>query len=360
MKILQVITSLRIGGAEHVVVHLAKLLRKKGHQIDVVVFDAKQTSFTKELKEAGCKIYPIGHGYYNPLYILTLRKIMKNYDIIHTHNSSPQLFTAIANIGLGKVLITTEHSTNNRKRENPAFAFIDRWMYKRYSKIVTISTIAEEKLYEYLDVGKSDNISITTINNGVDVAEFYNAKSLESLSHEGKFVTVMVAGFREAKDQDTVIKAIASLPNHYELWLVGDGVRRAELESIVKSYQVENRVSFLGIRADVPQILKSADVIIMSSHWEGLSLSNIEGMSSGKPFIASDVNGLREVTKGYGVLFPHKDVSALVDIIRKLHDDKEFYQQTADACYCRALEFDINKMVDEYNHIYESAYKHTK
>ena len=45
----------------------------------------------------------------------------------------------------------------------------------------------------------------------------------------------------------------------------------------------------------------------MSSHWEGLSLSNVEGMSAHKPFIASDVNGLREVTKGYGILFPHED-----------------------------------------------------
>jgi glycosyltransferase, group 1 family protein len=135
--------------------------------------------------------------------------------------------------------------------------------------------------------------------------------------------------------------------------LVGDGVRRGELESVIVSAGVEDRVSLLGIRSDVPQVLKSADVVVMSSHWEGLSLSNIEGMSSGRPFIASDVDGLREVTKGYGVLFPHEDAQALAGIIQKLHDDKAYYDEVADKCYQRAMMFDINKMVDGYESVYK-------
>jgi len=113
----------------------------------------------------------------------------------------------------------------------------------------------------------------------------------------------------------------------------------------------------LGIRADVPKILKSADVVVMSSHWEGLSLSNIEGMSSGKPFIASDVNGLREVTNGYGLLFPHGDAEALATIIKKLHDDKAYYDLVANRCYQRALQYDIHKMIDGYEQLYNRIIK---
>ena len=102
-----------------------------------------------------------------------------------------------------------------------------------------------------------------------------------------------------------------------------------------------------------PQVLKSADVVVMSSDWEGLSLPNIEGMSSGRPFVASDVDGLREVTKGYGVLFPHGDAEALANIIRKLHDDKAYYDEVAEKCHQRALMFDIDKMVDGYEGVYE-------
>lgn len=360
MRILQVITSLQIGGAEHVVVHLTKLLRKKGYTVDVVVFNGEETAFMRELEETGCRIYKLGRGVYNVTYIPKLRRIMREYDIIHTHNSSPQLFAAMANIGLGKVLITTEHSTNNRKREHPMFSFVDKWMYARYAKVVTISKIAEERLCSYL--GLEDNHAscplhsrIVTINNGVDVNAFYHVKDLPELAHQGKFVTVMVAGFREAKDQRTVIRAIALLPDEYELWLVGDGVRRPEIEAEIVKQNVTKRVKLLGIRSDVPQILKSADVIVMSSHWEGLSLSNIEGMSSGKPFVASEVNGLKEVTAGYGILFSHGDAEALAGIIRKLHDDSEYYNQVAERCYQRALQYDIRKMVDAYDQLYDAV-----
>lgn len=360
MRILQVITSLQIGGAEHVVVHLTKLLRQKGHTVDVVVFNGEETAFMRELKETGCRIYKLGKGFYNLIYIPKLRRIMREYDIIHTHNSSPQLFAAMANIGLGKMLITTEHSTNNRKREHPMFSFVDKWMYARYAKVVTISKIAEKKLCSYLGFESNPPNSplqrrIVTINNGVDVSTFYHAEDLPDLAHQGKFVTVMVAGFREAKDQETVIRAIALLPDVYELWLVGDGVRRLEIEAEVVKQNVKGRVKLLGIRSDVPQILKSADVIVMSSHWEGLSLSNIEGMSSGKPFVASEVNGLKEVTAGYGILFPHGDAEVLARIIRKLHDDSAYYRQVAEQCYQRALQYDIRKMVDAYEQLYDTV-----
>ena len=111
-------------------------------------------------------------------------------------------------------------------------------------------------------------------------------------------------------------------------------------------------MKLLGLRTDVPNILKTADVVVMSSHWEGLSLSNIEGMSAGKPFVASDVNGLREVTQGYGLLFPHEDAEALAKIIQQLHEDRQYYQQIAARCYERAKEFDISKMASAYAEVY--------
>ena len=188
--------------------------------------------------------------------------------------------------------------------------------------------------------------------NGVDVDAIHGAEPIAEMK-SGRFVVVMVAGFREAKDQDTVIRAMALLPKEeYELWLVGDGTRRANLQLIIDNLQLEDSVKLLGLRTDVPNILKTADVVVMSSHWEGLSLSNIEGMSAGKPFVASDVNGLREVTQGYGLLFPHEDAEALAKIIQQLHDDRQYYQQIAARCYERAKEFDISKMASAYAEVY--------
>jgi glycosyltransferase involved in cell wall biosynthesis len=384
MKILHVITSLQTGGAETLVVNLMPRFKALGHEVGVVVFNGEHTALMERLEREcpQCKIYRLGTSYYNPWYIIKLIRIMRKYDVAHTHNSSPQLFAAIANIFCRKKLVTTEHSTNNRKREKGGYLrIIDKWMYARYDKVICISEIAEEKLRGYLgdkcsvmsveclDGKKTQNSkpktqnsklsikrrgNICTINNGVDVEAIHQAQPVMELKTD-KFVVVMVAGFREAKDQDTVIRAMAKLPkDQYELWFVGDGVRRQSVESLVLSFGLQDNVKFLGLRTDVPNILKTADVVVMSSHWEGLSLSNIEGMSAGKPFIASDVNGLREVTKGYGILFPHEDADALAEIIRKLHDTPDYYLQVAERCYERAKQFDIRMTVDAYNRVYKA------
>lgn len=154
----------------------------------------------------------------------------------------------------------------------------------------------------------------------------------------------MVAGFRPQKDHDSLIKAFSYLPeDKYELWIVGDGARSAELEALAKG---KENVKFLGVRSDIPEILNTADIVVMSSHYEGLSLSSVEGMSVGKPFIASDVDGLHEVVDGYGVLVPHQDAKALANEITHLATDTTHYQQVANLCWQRALMFDISKMVE--------------
>ena len=106
------------------------------------------------------------------------------------------------------------------------------------------------------------------------------------------------------------------------------------------------------MKTDVPELLKAVEVVVMSSHYEGLSLSNIEGMASGNPFVASDVDGLREITDGYGELFPHEDDKALADIILKLSTDKEYRQSVIEKCQKRAEQYDINIMAQNYNNVY--------
>ena len=118
MKILQVITSLEIGGAETLVVNLIPRLCALGHTVDICIFNGTETPLMQRLKVESpqTKIYALGRSVYNPLYIAKLMKIMKGYDIVHTHNSSPQLFVAIANLYRHRKLISTEHTTSNRKR----------------------------------------------------------------------------------------------------------------------------------------------------------------------------------------------------------------------------------------------------
>ncbi len=353
MSILHVITSLHTGGAETLVVNLIPHFIDLGYEVGVVVFNGEETPLMKKLLHdcPDCKLYKLGHSYYNPFYIIKLIWIMRKYDIIHTHNSSPQLFVAIANIFYRKKIVTTEHNTNNRKRNYWLLSMIDNWMYPRYDKIICISDQAKVNLLNYLKTTSLN--SICTIYNGIDVKAFRNAHPIKEEKKE-KFIVVMVAGFRPQKDQDTLIKAFSKLPpDKYKLWLIGDGERHEILYSLVRNLKLQQNVIFGGTCNNVPNILQTADIVVLSSHYEGLSLSNIEGMATGKPFVASDVEGIHEVTNGYGILFPHEDEDALAAIIKKLHDDKEYYQKVACKCFERAQEFDISKTVKAYSEVYK-------
>lgn len=350
MRILHVITSLRTGGAEKLMVDLLPRLRDFGNDVELLLFDGTRTLFYEELENTGIKIHTlsVGGNVYNPLNIFKLRKYLKKYDIVHTHNTACQYFIPLAKIiSCSKCkLYTTEHSTNNRRRQYKLFKISDKFIYNKYHTLVSISKKATETLKAF--IGEKHNIA--TIENGVDISKFNNI-SKPILNKTFKIIS-MVAGFRVEKDQDTLIRAISLLPESYKLWLIGDGERRQELESLVRSLSLENRVKFWGIRNDIPQLLEQTDIVVLSSHWEGLSLSSIEGMASGRPFIASDVNGLKEIVNGSGILFPHGDENTLAIEIKSLCENSDRYKQVAALCQSKAIQYDINNMAEKYNNLY--------
>jgi glycosyltransferase involved in cell wall biosynthesis len=371
MKILHVITSLYTGGAEKLMVDLLPRLKEKGYEVDLLLFDGTDTPFRRQAEAADIKVMHtrIGGSVYNPINLIKLIPYLRRYDIVHTHNTAPQLFAAIGSVLCSAVLCTTEHNTSNRRRGWRWYATIDRWMYNRYKQVICISQKAEETLREYLVKSKAN---ICTVNNGVDISKYANAKPSDELQRiaPGCKAITMVAGFRWEKDQDTLINAMKLLASgnskdrplsaemngscDFHLFLVGDGSRRSGCERLAKDNGVADRVHFMGLRTDVPNILRASDYVVMSSHFEGLSLSSVEGMSVGKPFLASNVNGLREVVEGAGLLFEHQDAESFAKLIQQLDTDNELYKNVAQQCRERAKQFDIAKMVDGYDKVYKS------
>lgn len=358
MKILHVITSLGTGGAEKLMVDLLPRLRDMAGEAELLVFDGTCTPFMKRLQDSGIVVHRLHArgGVYSPMNVALLLPYMRRYDVIHTHNTACQLYVSMARLLAGgkASLVTTEHSTANRRRGKWYFKPIDMWMYGRYQAIVSVSDKATRMLCEYIE---SDRV--ITIENGVDISAFADAvpadrKALVPGYEEHDVVVTMVAGFREGKDQNCLIKAIGELPDNYKLCLVGDGVRRGEIESLVASLGLQNRVRLLGVRGDVAQILKASDVNVLSSHWEGLSLSSVEGMASGRPFVASDVNGLREVVGGNGLLFRDGDYRQLAETLLRLMTDKAEYERVGKTCADASRRYDIAVMARRYYELYNT------
>lgn len=351
MRILHVITSLQTGGAEHLLVDLLPRLRARGRNVvDLLIFNGERTPFMGELEDKGIKIHKLSFGgnVYNPLNILRLIPYVMHYDIIHTHNTACQLFAPIARMMsfTHKPLVTTEHSSNNRRRGKWWCKPIDKWMYNRYAAIICIADQPRRNLEHY--IGKKRNIC--TINNGVDTQRFI--RPIKDITGQNEFVITMVAGLRKEKDHETLLRSMTHLPGNYRLQLVGGGEKEHSLKTLASELGLNNRVSFLGVRLDVPDLLEQSDVIVLSSHWEGLSLSSVEGMASGRPFVASDVDGLREVVGGVGELFHHGDDKELADKILQLCEHPDKYRQVAERCQNAALKYDISVMVKNYLNLY--------
>ena len=110
--------------------------------------------------------------------------------------------------------------------------------------------------------------------------------------------------FDHKKIKKTVIDALALLPqNQFLLWLIGDGELFDEVSTYAAKSPVHENIRFWGNRSDVPILLRTSDIIVMSSHWEGFGLAAVEGMAAKKPVIASDVDGLKQIVDGAGLIF---------------------------------------------------------
>ncbi|MBL7886960.1 MAG: glycosyltransferase [Flavobacterium sp.] len=359
MKILQIINSLATGGAEKLLLESIPIYAEQGMDVHLLLLNGSSHPFLEELKaKKCCTIHSLGTGsVYNPMHIFKIKKILKQFDVVHVHIFPSLYWSAFAKIlSFSKMkMVYTEHSTSNKRRDNFILKRVDKLVYSQYNKIVAITPQVLENLQNHLHFKDENRFEI--IANGLNLTKIKKAipySKADFFDDENAKIVIQVARFFEPKDHKTVIRALTHLPENVKLLLVGDGNLKAESEALVNELKLQKRVQFLGVRTDVLALLKTADIIVLSSKHEGLSLSCIEGMASGKPFVASDVPGLKDVVENAGILFPLGDEKALADIISKLLSEDDYYKQTVVNCQQKANAFDIYKMVDLYINIYRN------
>jgi glycosyltransferase involved in cell wall biosynthesis len=359
MKVLTIINSLATGGAEKLILDVIPAFNKR-FKNDVLLLKESNAPFEQKLKEdKSVAIFSTNlKSEYNPLHIFKIIPYLKKYDIIHVH-----LFPTLYWVGIAKVisfskvnLVFTEHNTSNRRVDKWCFKLIDTFIYFNYKKIISISP----KVYEMIiDKIKIKHEKVISINNGIHLntiskATPYNKSIISELIKNTDKILIQVSRFEIQKDQKTLIKTLQLLEDSVKLILIGEVVLKQECMQLVEKLQLTKRVFFLGIRMDVPQLLKTADIVVLSSHYEGMSLSSIEGLASGKPFIASDVPGLTEVVQGAGLLFEDNDEVGLANHIKKLLSDENYYNQIATQCQERAKAYDIEIMIEKHITLYKS------
>lgn len=344
MRILHVIASLEIGGAQRLLVDLLPL-QANSERVDLLVYEQVNNNFESSIEQAGIRIICLNeHNFHNPTIVLRLKKIFKKYDLVHAHLFPTIYWASLAARGEDVRLVYTEHSTSNSRRDKWYFRPVERFMYSRFDRIISISQQTQDSLTSWL--GQCDE-RFVVINNGVNTRKFTSVTSSvipKSL--------IMVSRFVSSKDQETVIRAMKRLENEVILYLVGDGENRARCEKLAKELGVSERVCFLGSRSDVPELVASSYIGIQSSNWEGFGLTAVELMAAGKPVVASDVDGLKQVVEGAGLIFKKGDSEDLAMKISHLINDCNYYDTVSKKCIERSLLYDIKTMAKKYNNTY--------
>ncbi|CAM3673031.1 glycosyltransferase [Flavobacterium chungbukense] len=367
MRILQIINNLSTGGAEKLIIESIPLLQKKGIEVDLLVLDNTFTPYMKQLKELNCcNIYSLGTGnLYNPFNVFKIIPYLKKYELIHVHLFPAQYWVAIAKIlSFSKVkLIFTEHNTSNKRMQNFIFRTLDRNIYRFYNKVICITNEVKDVLIKYCKFKSKD---IIVIENGINLDTIINSKPLlknqinNEILESDKLI-IQIAGFRAQKDQKTVIRALKYLNEDVKLVLVGEGDLMDDCIELADHLGLGRRVFFLGVRIDVPNLLKTADLSVVSSHWEGFGLAAVEGMASGKPVIASNVPGLSNVVQDGGVLFEKGNEKELAKIIIKFFSDNDYYNKVANSGLEVSKRFSINFMIEkqlsQYKDLFKSGYE---
>ena len=359
MKILQVITSLRQGGAERIVVDISKGLKNCGDEVEIFILDGTDTPLTKELEKAGILIHKGIKGYFNmwnPLMIFPLMRLLKkgNFDIVHSHNTMAQALTAIVAGNYVKT-VTTEHNTKNRRRKFFFLKIFDKCMYSRYKSVICVSKKVKSNLTSFLG-NKNYNKKLKVISNGIDIEKFNKIyKTIKDKKDKKRII--MVAGFRKQKDHATLIKAMNFLPTDYTLDLVGEGKLQKNCECLAKELGLNSRINFLGSREDIPELYAKAGIAVLSSHYEGMPLSLFEAMAAGVPIIASSVPGIKDLTGNEIILFEKGDSRHLAECLRYICENEEIYNECIEKGKSKVILYDIQTTIRNYRNLYHAIMK---
>lgn len=313
MKVLLVITGLGVGGAEHMVIGLANQLIHAGHQVDIAYLKGQPQLYINPK----IKLIHLGldHAFTLPRAVKRLRQHIKHgqYDVVHAHLFHAILISRAVRWLERFYLISTAHS---KAIGGQARA----WLYRLTDHLSDLNTnVSHEATAHFIaeqafSVGRS-----TTVVNGIDTTHFCFSEqqrvAMRTQYNIGSAPVVIAIGrFNAAKDYPNLLRAFAEVKcTHHDaqLYIIGDGELRAEIEQLVIQLELSGAVFLMGIQHNITEWLCMADLLVLSSAWEGFGLVVAEAMSCERMVVATDCGGVKEVMGNLDFLVPPQQSQAL-------------------------------------------------
>lgn len=350
LTIVHTVSSLQIGGMEHVVLRLAAAQQAAGHRVMIVAL--RGGPLVDQAVARGLVVRELGRSRSARL-LDTVRLFMSvRPDIVHAHNPTSLHYAVLSRIVPRAAVVITLHGD----QETHARLGSDvEW--RLVSATVAVSHAAARTL-----TLPRHAPTPTVIHNGIVVNQPDSAlrqRVRAELGIGSAFAGVMVARVDGRKGHRTLLSCLRSLAaarRNVIVFVIGDGAERAALEAEVREQNLADVMRCLGSRSDVDRFLEAADFFVLPSDTEGLPLSVLEAMAHGLPVVASRVGGLPELIDDgiHGFLVPAGDAAAVGDAICRLMDDAVLRRRLGEAARSRAAtQFSMESVARRYTELYE-------
>lgn len=288
--------------------------------------------------------------------------------LIHAHQYTPFFYSALARGVLkrqlpGAGVLFTEHGRHVPDHHSLKRSLANKLLLKKTDRVTAVSQFVKSALVRNEGIPAK---RISVVHNGIDPGrqptddDRAQARSLLGISPD-RPVVMQVARLHPVKDHGTALRAWAIVHQQMPdalLVFVGDGPQRDHLETLTETLGLQDAVQFLGSVDNARQLIHSADLCMLTSLSEGLSVTLLEAMAAAKPIVATDVGGNPEtiVNGDTGLLTPRGDIQALAQAILQLLPNAPYTARTLGSAGRKRLlnAFTADRMHSLYAHHYES------
>ena len=359
MRILYVITSTDVGGAEQALVSLVRAVGKK-HTVRVVCLKPLG-SLSSEIRQTGAQLVSLQMTGAGLGIISKLVKEIESFkpDVVHAMLLRAIEFTRLACAGRNVKLVTTPHFDFSHQ---PGWI---RLLDRALKNTDTVSCAESVNTYQYLLSNQHYEKSKTQlIPNDVKKSLFFKDNFLKSRIRDEKNISgvevvyICVARLAKIKNQIGLLRAFSKiLPNcpHAKLVLVGEGPERTNLEKFIQDHNLQEKVILAGEQKNINEWLNMADVFVLFSTEESLPLALLEAQQVGLPCIVSQIGDMpsRVIHGKNGFVCKTKDEMLLSCLLTELYENTKLRQNMAKETLHLASR--AQDSIKRYEQIYETV-----
>lgn len=377
-KILYIVTQPEFGGAQRYVYDLAKKMRD---DFDVVVVAGEPNEIPTLLRKCEKKEIKTRRLKYlcreiNPLKdilaIFEIKKLLKEEkpDILHLNSSKASVIGSLAgkfSKFKPKIVYTVHGWVFSEPLGLPRkFIYILlEWIAARFRNATIVLSEKEKNISLKYRLSKPENTFL--IRHGLKPPEFIERKAAREQFKikNDDFAIGTVANFYPSKGLQYLIEAVAKIPYlpagrqnpKFQIYIIGEGKERKNLEKLIKKYKLENKIFLLGAISKAQKYLKAFDMFVLPSLKEGFPYALIEAMYAGLPIVATKVGGIPEMIENNknGILVPPANSKILAEKISELLKNRKFAENLGMRALLSAQEkFSLEKMINETKSVYLS------